>query len=160
VNWIEDFKKVKQEEAQRQSDRDAVRLLDERMFSAKAPEAWDALVDQLRMDCAQLSADCSFSKRADGAITVQSKQSPFYTVQLRFVPEGHFIRVAKSYSPDDGMTASSDGAEKITLKLESGSLVFFTLSGEHRLVPEVSEYLIALILRPKMPYGHDSDRLL
>ena len=150
MNWIEELKQTETEDQQSARIQAELKLLEDRTFRAKAPESWDGLVDQLKVDCAELTGRCSIIQGADGSLELVGNSSPIRCYSIQFILVGHYIRVIRTYS-HDGITNLPDGVEKIRLKLQpDDSISFLTDLEEYRLVRQVSRYLITQVIRGRL----------
>lgn len=152
MSWIDELKR-QDLDALEQSRVDAeLKVRDERMFRAAAPDYWSGLVAQLKADCAELGR-CRTTIESDVSVTLEGTEgSPIRTLAIQFMLDGHAIRIAHSHS-NDGMSIHSDGVEKIRLELQSDdSIAFVTGIETYRIVTEVSRYLIMRAIQGRRPY--------
>lgn len=149
MGWIDEIKKSEKATAEDERIKAELKLRNDRVLQAKAPDSYDALVSRLKADCSELEDRCKFSEVAD-IVRLTGNESPILRSAIKFMSVGHFVRVARSYS-NNGITEVSSGVENLRMALlDDDSVAFITEQGdEYRLVSDVSRYLIMQVLQGK-----------
>ena len=147
MDWIDEIKKSEKTAADDARIEAELKLRNHHVLQEKALDSYDALVAQLKSDCFELEDRCRFSEDADLA-RLTGNGSPILRVTIKFMPMGHFIRIARSYS-SNGITEVRIGVENLRMDLmDDDSVAFLTERGEkYRLVSDVSRYLIMQVLQ-------------
>jgi hypothetical protein len=140
--WIQELRLAEQKSKEDQRIADELRLRNDRMLCAKASQAWEALREQLKSDCAELSDRCEVTTDASGHLILSGKRLPLRCVGMTLNLDGHFIRAAKSYS-EDGIIRHGDSIERIRMELQSDDSILFV--GDRRKMRTVSDLSCYLV---------------
>jgi hypothetical protein len=143
--WAKNLRMADQIQRDSEKIKNELRASDQKMFLAKAPEYWQAILEQLKADCGELDDRCYIVSQFQNQIVIRGRSVPIRTVGLTFNIDGHFIKLVKTYS-NDGADENKGGIERIYVKLQPDELIAFvgefgTICTVQDLVPYLMRYI-------------------
>jgi hypothetical protein len=153
-DWIDDLDEQESGKSADERRRQDIRLHDERIVCAKAPEFWKALLESVRADCLKLQSrypdrlnrQAQVVQERDNHFVLEGKLLPIRSVALDLNVGGHFIRSVKNVK-DEFNQGPQPTTEQINIRVEPPtSLVLESQDGEFRTIQDFARHLFGFVL--------------